>query len=65
MKCHLVYVTHRGYKRHSTFEAADLREACAKHVAAWTDRMLSAAIVMRLPSGVRHSFNASSAALAA
>lgn len=61
----LVTVSSKGYSVASTFEASDLATACREHVAGWQAKRTNYALVLRLPSGARHSFNASLAVLSA
>jgi hypothetical protein len=65
MRCHLINVTGNGYSYQKTIEARDLKEACAAHIDAWHEKKFPTAMVMRLPSGKRHSYVDSRKALAA
>jgi len=61
----LVTVSSKGYSVARTFEAPDLATACREHIAGWQAKRTNYALVLRLPSGRRHSLNDSLANLSA
>lgn len=65
MTYRLITVTAKGYSVHSTFDAPDLATACKAHLTAWSEKKTPHALVLRLPSGKRHSCNDSRNAIAA
>lgn len=56
----LIHVHSSGYKCVGSIEADNLFDACKQHVATWAGkRSAPFALVMRLPTGGRHSVFAS------
>lgn len=55
MKFWLVFVTGRGYKAVKSFEAVSVTEASKRHLTEWTNKRAAFALVLRLPTGKRHS----------